>query len=214
MKILVKPHLAYWRDYAWRGDIRYETEQEWDRFFTTYTRWIAQLASFSRGADAFVVGTELGGTTHHEGRWRQTIEAVRGEFDGPLTYAANWDAYQRVGFWDALDLVGIQAYFPLLDGAPEDGQLPSQQVLDAGWQRVMQQVAAFSKAVERPVVFTETGYNNAPTAAHEPWGLPDARERRRTSDSLHEGCPARDRSRTHRSRCVSVEMVSRRSLAA
>ena len=35
MKILIKPHLAYWRDDEWRGDIRYENDEDWNRFFTT-----------------------------------------------------------------------------------------------------------------------------------------------------------------------------------
>jgi len=169
LKILVKPHLENWRDYEWRGAIAYETDAEWDRFFTTYTQWIVRLATFSEGADGFVVGTELGGTTGYEARWREVIGAVRGAYTGPLTYAANWDAYERVGFWDALDTIGIQAYFPLLHEAPADGVLPSQAALDAGWRNVMERVAGFAADVGRPVVFTEAGYNNSPTAPYQPW---------------------------------------------
>lgn len=169
VKILVKPHLENWRDYEWRGDIRYHSDPEWDRFFSTYTEWIVRLAAFSEGADAFVVGTELGGTTHHENRWREVIGAVREVYGGPLTYAANWDAYERVAFWDALDWVGIQAYFPLLDEAAANGEIPPQSAFDDGWRDIMRRVADFSVRVGKPVVFTEAGYNNSPTAPYQPW---------------------------------------------
>jgi len=169
VKILVKPHLENWRDYEWRGDIRYHSDQEWDRFFSTYTAWIVRLAAFSEGADAFVVGTELGGTTHHEKRWREVIGAVREVYAGPLTYAANWDAYERVAFWDAVDWVGIQAYFPVLDEVAAEDDIPAQSAFDAGWRDIMRRVADFSVRVGRPVVFTEAGYNNSPTAPYQPW---------------------------------------------
>ena len=170
VKILIKPHIAHWRDYAWRGDISYDTEREWERFFSSYERWIVQIAAFSRGADGFVVGTELGGTVHHEQRWRDVIAAVRDVYDGPVTYAATWDRYERVGFWDALDSVGIQAYFPVLDESRvRAGDVPSQEAFDRGWSDIMAGLRAYSKRVGKPVVFTEAGYNNSPRAPYEPW---------------------------------------------
>ena len=169
IKILVKPHLENWRDYEWRGAIRYETDEEWERFFSTYTQWIVQLAEFSEGADAFAVGTELDGTVHHEARWRSIVGGVRAVFSGHLTYAANWDAYERVGFWNALDSVGIQAYFPVLDQAPANGETPPQSAFDAGWRAIMDRVSDFSARTGKPIVFTEAGYNNSPTAPYQPW---------------------------------------------
>jgi homoserine trans-succinylase len=32
-----------------------------------------------------------------------------------LTYAANWDDFDKVPFWNELDYIGIDAYFPLSD---------------------------------------------------------------------------------------------------
>ncbi len=170
VKILIKPHIAHWRAYAWRGDISYGTDQEWERFFSSYERWIVQVAAFSRGADGFVVGTELEGTVHHEQRWRDIIAAVRDVYDGPVTYAANWDRYERVGFWDALDSVGIQAYFPVLDESRvAAGEIPTQEAFDRGWSDIMARLRAYSERVGKPVVFTEAGYNNSPRAPYEPW---------------------------------------------
>ena len=66
-----------------------------------------------READAFVVGTELDRILNHEAEWRTLIAEVRSIMKVPLTYAANWTDYKRVPFWDALDVIGIQAYFPV-----------------------------------------------------------------------------------------------------
>jgi hypothetical protein len=165
MKILIKPHLACWGSpFDWRGDIAFETPQQWDRFWSTYREWILQLVRACHEADAFVVGTELDRTLDHPDQWRSLIASVRQLTDRPLTYAANWTDFQRVGFWDALDVIGIQAYFPL-----STAQAPTREDLDAGWARIMGEVSAYATACNRRVVFTELGYNRSLRAAAEPW---------------------------------------------
>lgn len=169
VKTFLKPHLAYWGSpFSWRGVIRFDENPEaLERFFTEYEAWIVHMAKLAQetGAEAFCVGTELQGTVHHQARWRQIIAKVRAVYDGPITYAANWDVYQDVPFWDALDAVGIQAYFPLTEaGGPTDDA-----ALQAGWARVMAEVSTYSAEVGKPVVFTEVGYARAPQAATRPW---------------------------------------------
>ena len=72
-------------------------------------------------ADAFIVGSELDRTIQRDSDWRRLIAAERALTLKPLSYCANWPDYQRVSFWDALDVIGISAYFPLVEGstAPE-----------------------------------------------------------------------------------------------
>ena len=58
----------------------------------------------------------LTGTAKREENWRSIIEAVRAIFTKPdsLTYAANWGEEERaIRWWDALDYIGIDAYYPL-----------------------------------------------------------------------------------------------------
>ncbi|MEM7480726.1 MAG: hypothetical protein AAF481_06105 [Acidobacteriota bacterium] len=170
LKILIKPHLGYWRSpFRWRGDITFEDDASWERFWTTYEAWITAIARASSGADAFVVGVELDRTLDHEARWREVIAAVRREIDAPLTYAANWPDFERVGFWDALDLIGIQAYFPILEGPFRPGPTPPLADLDAGWRRVMARLRTFADERERDILFTELGYNRSLTAPVRPW---------------------------------------------
>lgn len=70
---------------------------------------------------------------------------------------------------DALDAIGIQAYFPVLDRSQIGDRIPSQAELDAGWARIMDRLRAFGQRHDRTIVFTELGYNLSAKAPYEPW---------------------------------------------
>jgi len=166
LKIMIKPHIAYWGSpFGWRGEIDFDTDAEWRRFFSTYERWITRVAELCRDADAFAVGTELDRTVGQERNWRKIIAAVRETTDAPLTYSASWDRYEKIPFWDALDVIGIQAYFPVAD----EPTLPEPRELDDAWGRLMARLEVFAKRHDRKVVFSELGYNRSSLAAVRPW---------------------------------------------
>lgn len=167
MHVLLKPHIGYWGSrFRWRGAIHFAHEKEWKRFFRSYTRWIvlqARLAQRGRAA-LFSIGVEYQKTLHREADWRRVIRAVRKVYTGPLTYSANWDAYHKVPFWDALDYIGIQAYFPLSKQSN-----PSVHTLHQAWKPIFQSLRAFSKKHRKKIIFTELGYNRASHTAARPW---------------------------------------------
>jgi hypothetical protein len=103
-----------------------------------------------------------------DARWRDLIRAVRTEYRGKVTYAANFDQYQRVGFWDDLDLIGINAYFPLRNA----NEPATAEVLERGWTRVFGEIDRFrreAKLEDRRVLFTELGYTYRRGSTIEPW---------------------------------------------
>ena len=168
LSICIKPHIAYWRSpFSWRGEITFQNDEEWRRFWQGYREWIIQLAAVCREADGFVVGTELDLTLAFEAEWRGLIEEVRNHIDAPLTYAANWTHYERVTFWDALDVIAIQAYFPLTD----DPNYDEQDIRD-GWAARMRQLSAYGARHNRNILFTELGYNQSHQAPIKPWAYP------------------------------------------
>lgn len=168
--ILVIPHIAYWgSSFRWRGDIEFPDPAARERFFTTYSKFLLDLAACARGADAFSVGNELEKLVVHEAEWRALIAAVRGGTDAKLTYASNWSGYANVPFWDALDAIGVDAYFPLCDS-----DAPTAESLRAGWNAVMPDLERLSKRTGKPVVFTELGYNCSLDAARTPWAYREA----------------------------------------
>jgi hypothetical protein len=156
--VLWKPQI--WLRGSWPGEIAMSSEADWQAWFRAYRRFVVHQAVLARwtGAELFSVGVELGETVHREADWRRLIAAVRRVYDGPLTYAANWYGdFDRVPFWDALDLLGVDAYEPLSDdpeATPEE--------LAAGATRVVGRLAAGARRHGKPLLLTELGY-----AAHE-----------------------------------------------
>lgn len=105
--------------------------------------------------------------------WRRVIAAARERFGGTLTYAANFDRYRQVGFWDALDLIGINSYFPLrsrlLDG---DGGARLEPLLEARWESLLRGIDAWRASIGLPhrrVLFTELGYVARADSTMRPW---------------------------------------------
>ncbi len=167
IKLFWKPHLAYWGSFEWRGAIAFgEDEAAWRRFFDGYQAFIVDHARFaeSSGIRLFSIGLEYEKTTGHEAEWRRIITAVRGVYSGRITYSANWDRLDSVPFWDAVDLIGVQAYFPLSQD-PD----PSKETLLRGWDGPLARLEGLSKRHGKPVIFAEIGYDVSPVAAREPW---------------------------------------------
>jgi hypothetical protein len=157
------------RPRPWHNDIEMTTEADWRQWFSRYEAYIlsyGQQAS-EAGADAFCVGRETDkAAIARPSDWRRIIVRVRERFKGPLTYSANFDSYSRIAFWDALDVIGVSAYFPLGDGVPREEELA------AAWDRIFAPLETLARKTNRRVVFTEIGYPAVSTAASRPWYEP------------------------------------------
>lgn len=178
MGVILKPHVwigHYSSEGQARGEVGFETEAEWAQWETDYRRFMMHYARLAQevDADVLVIGTELHRAAETRAAfWRQLASDVRTVYDGTLTYAANWYAeYESIRFWDALDYVGIQAYFPLSDATN-----PSMKALRDGWQGHRQRLQRIHERTDRPVLFTEVGYRSAPSAAAKPWEWPERDE--------------------------------------
>ena len=168
MPLFWKPHLAYWGSFEWRGAIDFSQDEDKQRFARTYRAFILDHARFAQASNVplLAVGVELERLVKYESYWRDLIKDVRKIYKGKITYAANWDGIETVRFWDALDYIGVQAYFPL---AAENSSPPSEEQIRAAWRTPLAQLERLSKRYSRPVLFTEIGYPNAAHAAYMPW---------------------------------------------
>jgi hypothetical protein len=160
---------AQWeaRPRAWHNDIEMKKESDWQAWFARYEAYVLTYVrqAAAAGADAFCVGRETDkAAILREADWRRLIGRVRESFKGPLTYSANFDSYGRIPFWDALDVIGISAYFPLTDA-----EAPSGERLIAAWDGLLDSLEAFARLKYRRVVFTEIGYPAVASAARRPW---------------------------------------------
>ena len=168
LKVMLKPHL-WSRDFnrgKWAADVAMMTDADWAAWFESYGAYVLGQAAIAaeEGADALCVGVELQGTSGREAEWRALIAKVRAVYGGPLTYAATWGEWEHVAWWDALDVIGIDAYFPLTDkpSATDDE-------LRAGWARVYDRLGPFAARVGKPICFLELGYTADAGGGIEPW---------------------------------------------
>jgi len=171
MQVYWVPHLAVWRTFAWRGEIAFSDEAAWRRFFDGYTAFVVDQARFAEaaGVELFSMGLEYEGTTHRESEWREVIARVREVYTGRLTYAANWDRIDRVGFWDALDIIGVQGYFPLSENSN-----PQREEVRSAWRSILADLEELGQRENRPILFNEVGYARSRTVASRPWeDMPD-----------------------------------------
>ena len=147
--------------------IAMRNEADWRRWFHGYEGYVLPYAREAQaaGVDMFCVGREIDSTVvRREADWRALVARIRTEFRGPLTYSANFDTWQGIGFWDALDFIGVSAYFPL-----SDRPSPSLAELEAGWDRALAPLEQTSRRFGRPVLLTEAGFPSIPAAAKAPW---------------------------------------------
>lgn len=105
--------------------------------------------------------------------WTDLIARVREVYDGPLGYAANFDQYHEVAFWDQLDVMGINAYFPLRSGSLDerDEETLRRELVD-GWRGVLDGIDAFRRGQgvpDMPVLFSELGYTRRSGTTIQPW---------------------------------------------
>ncbi|MEM0998742.1 MAG: hypothetical protein AAGN35_16910 [Bacteroidota bacterium] len=173
LKVMVKPHVDVNRSTVHRGLYELDSEAEWAEFARQYETWILTLAKVARDQEAemFCVGTELRSFVAAEPVfWSDLIERVRMIFPGELTYAANWDEYGEMPFWDRLDYIGVDGYFPLVDAA-----LPEVDDLVVAWEGDRRGLHNMQRNYCKPVLFTEMGYRSADYAAWEHWKMSNPR---------------------------------------
>ena len=170
LKTFFKPHI-WIRDPSqgkWRADIFPKGNADWLSWSEDYMEYIVRMARLAeRGeADMFCVGMELTAIAVNKPEFFRRVSAeVRKVYSGALTYGANWSA--NIGeyeFWDAMDYMGIQAYYPLSKATH-----PTVEALNKGWKPHLNKLSKLYQQHQKPIVFTELGYKSTTSSAHEPW---------------------------------------------
>ena len=142
-----------------------QNEKAWSTYFENYTKHLTHYASLAEkhGVDSFCIGKESITTITREQEWREVIAEVRQVYSGPITYSAFYNKVDEIQWWDALDYIGVSAYYPMTQKKD-----PSVEELVASWEDISQELEALSKKWDRPILFTEIGYRSFDGAASEP----------------------------------------------
>ena len=166
-QIMLKQQIWVWRG-EFTGDIIMDNEEDWKTLEDSYADFALTYAGLAEevGAEIFCLGTELEEfVKNRPDFWNRLIKRIRKVYHGKLTYAANWDEYVRTPFWDALDFIGVDAYFPLAEA-----KNPTKDELHKGWQKWKTKLHEVSKNHgDKPVLFTEFGYRSMDYTAKKPW---------------------------------------------
>lgn len=171
LRVLLVPHL-WVESGGWRGEIDPGDDAAWERWSASYAAFLRGWAEVAREGrvDMLAVGVELRSwvTTTHAPSFAALVREIRGVYPGPLTYAANWDDAETTVVWGELDVIGVNAFFPL---ANEPGAGP-EKLLEGG-RDVAKRLGALSREWGKPVALTEFGYTTRPDPAVRPWEWPD-----------------------------------------
>lgn len=169
-KVMLKPHL-WVQGEGWPGDFELHGEDNWNKWEEQYSQYVLTYAALADSLDVemFCIGTELRRVvTLRPQYWEELVPRVRGNFSGQITYASNWDNYSNVTFWDKLDFIGIDAYFPV--SSKEDASVTD---LIEGWAGTFSELEEFSDDHGKRIIFTEFGYQSVTGTAGNHWELED-----------------------------------------
>ncbi len=167
LKVMLKPQV--WIYGGWVGDVDFKSDQDWKIWEESYRKYIMSFVEIAieYDVDLFCIGTEYRkAVKKREEFWRTLIKDIRKDYKGKLTYSSNWDAYEKVPLWDALDYIGISAYFPL-----SDLETPPTLMLSYRWNKHIKNLKKFSDKFDKQILFTEYGYLSVDGAAGKTWEL-------------------------------------------
>ena len=164
--IMMKPQIWVWRG-EFTGNIKMNNEADWKRLEETYAEFILDYAKLAKETkcEILCIGTELEQfIANRPEYWKGLISRIKKIYKGKLTYAANWDEFKRTPFWDELDFIGVDAYFPV-----SNSKTPTVEEALEGWSAHKALLQQTSIDYNKPILFTEFGYRSVDYAGREPW---------------------------------------------
>lgn len=166
IKVMLKPQIWVMRG-EFTGKIKMNSDFHWKQLEKTYLDFILTYAKVAQEKKVaiYCIGTELElFIKNRPVYWKQLIREVKKIYKGKLTYAANWDEYVKTSFWEELDYIGVDGYFPL-----SETKTPKKEELKLGWQKHKRRMKKYSDSLQKRILFTEFGYRSVDYAAAKPW---------------------------------------------
>jgi hypothetical protein len=173
LRVFLVPHL-WVESGGWRGKIDPGTDDGWKRWAASYERFVLTWAKLAEAehVEMLAIGVEMRSfaTTTRGPLLAEIIADIRRTYHGLLTYAANWDDVLDTVVLGDLDVIGLNAFFPLAPDKPGAGV----EELRQGGRDIAARMRVLAETWQKPVLFTEMGYTTRKDAAIEPWLWPDA----------------------------------------
>lgn len=155
------------------------------------------------GIDRGVPGESFPNCTgRRDCEWRHVIHAIQsagyatfikhqpqvgGSYTGKLIYASNWGGapegnsdpeFEKITWWDAVDIIGVDAYFPLTQQSADLDPTSLESAWNGQYQNgpsdqknITQRLATVAARFNKPILFTAAGYASSPGANSAPSAL-------------------------------------------
>ncbi|RCW74831.1 glycoside hydrolase family 113 [Saliterribacillus persicus] len=167
LKVCLKP-VVNCKDGIWRARIGFaeEAEDEWKKWFDSYNNFILHYAELAEELECemFCVGCEMINTEVRTADWRNVIKNVRNTYSGPIIYNANHGKEDGVEWFDAVDIIGTSAYYPVAKKVND-----SVENMVKEWEIVSQKLEKLHRRYNKPILFMEIGCRSAEGCATMPW---------------------------------------------
>jgi hypothetical protein len=171
--VMLKPNACFGEvdGSQFSGDFYVTTDEQWKQIEIAYEELIYEFAKLSvmfPEVKLLCVGNELKkfATTRPQ-FFKNLIARIRTDFPAlKLTYAANWDEYSEIAFWNDLDYIGLNPYFPTVNK-----KTATVVEIERSFLPIKSKLKNMSCTYQKPILFTEYGFRSMDYATWQPWTL-------------------------------------------
>ena len=127
------------------------TAAEWDAWFASYSAFAKHYAAIAADEDVemFSVNCELYCPNKQASRWRKIVKSVRETYGGRLTVSQIAGHERELTWWDAVDVIGIDAYYKNSGTTVEE--------IAFEWAGPISIARGLHRQYNKPVAYTEVG---------------------------------------------------------
>lgn len=167
LKVCLKP-MVDCLDRSWRARINFpaETNEYWDKWFGSYTRFMLYYAKLAEaeGVEMLCTGCEMAGMDAQTERCVELIGKVREVYTGIVMHNINHGDEFRFPWLGETDIIGISAYYPVSE--PGDNSID---IMRRRWAEHRERVRQCHERYGKPVMFAEIGVRNERGCTMYPW---------------------------------------------
>ena len=176
LKVCLKP-MVNCLDGSWRAKINFPEDKDghgyWAEWFKSYDTFMGYYAHMAEqlGVEMLCTGCEMEGMDRQADHCRKMIDKVRQVYSGILMHNVNHGDELSSKWLDAVDVIGISAYYPVTDGENRGPE-----VMRSKWADVVQILKKCHEKYDKPIMFAEVGVRNEKGCTQYPWDFQDRPE--------------------------------------
>ena len=168
LKVCLKP-MVNCLDRSWRARIDFPTEEGcgyWEKWFRSYNNFMQHYAKLAEklGCEMLCTGCEMAGMDKQADLCRDMVTRVRKVYSGIIMHNINHGDEMRFKWLDAVDVIGISAYYPVTDAVHTGIDTMKQR-----WAEVVKRLETCHEHFGKPIMFAEIGVRSEEGCTAYPW---------------------------------------------